>query len=388
MHPGIYKPFEMNREGITIEGVNYLKKPLILADEGDTVKINFRGDTPCILKNLKITHTSSDSKVNFKNFLNRLIKSKIVKKEKSFNKETINTAKKTSVQINNICLVKVERGKLVVDNCKISYEFLTKAIHQEMPAVILFPATETFLTKTIIKGHSNYRTIGLIAQNATFKMHQCEVMNHLLGGVSVYLCDGQQVEIRNCGINNNGKVGIEADGVSGDVSIENSRIMLNQGNGIRLTGGLGFKIWNNEIEENLAGVEIVSTEANLLKNKIKKNRHNGISIRSTSKILCNVRLVFNIVIKNKRNGILIEGGLTRRKQLVGGAVEHEHRTEPRMRNFGARQGDTENQKQPNLREPETRHFTTGKQFCSGDQQLGLSQCEGQYCTGRDPFGWD
>lgn len=336
-----------------------------MADEGDTVKVNFRGDTPCILKNLKITHTSSDSKVNFKNFLNRLIKSKVDERPKRFSKETINIAKKTSVQINNICLVKVERGKLVVDNCRVSYEFLTKVIHHEMPAVILFPGTETFLTKTVIKGHSNYRTIGLIAQNATFKMQQCEVVNHLLGGVSVYLCDGQHVEIRNCEVNSNGKVGVEAGGVSGSMSIENSRVMVNQGSGVRLTGDLSFKIWNNEIEENVEGVEIISTEANLLKNKIKKNRKNGISIRSTAKVLCNVRLVFNIVIKNRLNGILIEGSLTRREQLGGGAVEHEHRAEPAVRHSGAPEGDAQNQKQPDIRQPEAGDSAAGKQFGAG-----------------------
>ena len=95
--------------------------------------------------------------------------------------------------------------------------------------------------------------------------------------------------------------------MSGSVNIENSRIMLNKEQGLRLTGGIRFKIWNNEIEENKEGVEILSCEANLLKNKIKKNRKNGVSIRTVEKILCNVRLVFNIITKNRRNGILIEG---------------------------------------------------------------------------------
>ena len=262
----------MTKPGITIEGINNVKRPMILADEGDTVKIDFEGDTPCILKNLKIAHTSSESKVNFKNFLSRLINIKKPRKEKTLNVKDVNFAKKTSVQINNICLIKLKRGKLVLDKCSISYEFLTKAIHQEMPGIILFPGTETFLTNCVIKGHTNYRTIGIIAQDATFKMHQCEVMNHLLGGISLYLSSCLEVEIRNCGINNNGAFGIEMAGVHGKIMIENSRVLLNQGHGMKCTGGIQYKIWNNEIEENKDGVHIVSCEANLLKNKIKKKQ--------------------------------------------------------------------------------------------------------------------
>ena len=343
VQPGIYKPFQVNKEGITIEGMDYIKKPLILADEGDTIKINFDGDTPCILKNLKITHTSSESKVNFKNFLNRLINTQNSKIEDITNKERVNVAKKTSSQINNICLIKVNKGKLVVDNCSISYEFLTKAIHQEMPGIILFPGTETFLTNSIIKGHSNYRTIGLIVQDATLKMHQCEVLNHLLGGISMYLCNDHQIEIRNSGINNNGRFGIESGGLMGNVNIENSRIILNKGNGLLLTGGVGYKVWNNEIEENQEGVEIISTEANLLKNKIKKNRSNGVCIRSVAKILCNARLVFNIIIKNKRNGIIIEGNIIRQKQYIGYPIQYEYSPKPGMWSDSQGQFDPQDQ---------------------------------------------
>ena len=249
VHPGIYKPFNLTQQGITIEGVNYQKKPLILANEGETVKVDFDGETPCILKNLKIAHTSSGSKVNFKNFLKRFMRSKHVKNEQYSGIQEINVAKQTTLRINNICLVKVVQGKLVVDNCSISFEFLTKVLHQEMPAVILFPGTETFLTNSIIKGHPNYRTLGLIAQDAEFKMHQCEVLNHLLGGISIYLCSDLEIEIRNSGINNNGKFGIEVGGVTGSVNIENSRIMLNKEQGLKLTGGVKFKVWNNEIED-------------------------------------------------------------------------------------------------------------------------------------------
>jgi hypothetical protein len=280
---------------------------MILADEGNTVKIDIREDTPCILKNLKLAHTSSESNVNFKNFLSRLINTKQKDKEKSLNSKDINVAKKTSVQLNNISLIKLKRGKLIVDNCSISYEFITKAIHQEMPAVVLFPGTETFLTNTIIKGHTNYRTIGIIAQDATFKMHQCEVLNHLLGGISLYLTSYLEIEIRNSGINHNGNFGIEMGGVQGRVCIENSRILLNQGHGLKMTGGIQYKVWNNEIEQNKDGAQIISCEANLLKNKIKKNKANGLTIRTTNKILCNVRLIFNIIIKNKQHGILLEG---------------------------------------------------------------------------------
>lgn len=153
MKKGIYKPFSLTKEAITIEGSDPVKPPVILADEGETVNIDFEGDVPCILKNLKLAHTSSECKINFQSFLNRFLRIETPNQIKDDTHQIQNLAEKTSFFTNNISLLKNRKGKLIVADCIITYEFLSKAIHREIPAVMLFPGTETYITKTIIKGN-------------------------------------------------------------------------------------------------------------------------------------------------------------------------------------------------------------------------------------------
>lgn len=138
-------------------------------------------------------------------------------------------------------------------------------------------------------------------------MTQCQVINHLLGGISCFVINDNEISIKNSGITNNGSCGIDIAGVFGEVEIENSRILHNKLHGLALSGGSRFKVWNNEIEGNRSGVLIISAQVNLLKNKIKKNIKHGLVVKTEDKILADVKVMFNIINKNRLNGILIEG---------------------------------------------------------------------------------
>ena len=149
--------------------------------------------------------------------------------------------------------------------------------------------------------------MGILAKDADFKVTQCQVISHLLGGISCFLINENQISIKNSGITNNGACGIDIAGVCGEVVIENSRILQNKLHGLTLSGGPSYKVWNNEIEANRSGVAVVSAQVNLLKNKIKKNTRNGLLVKTENKILADVKVMFNIITKNRLNGILIEG---------------------------------------------------------------------------------
>jgi hypothetical protein len=218
-----------------------------------------------------------------------------------------NKAANTSLETNNISLVKVRSGNLILENCIITYEFLSKAIHREIPAITLFPKTETLIMRSHIVGHINYRTIGILAIDADFQIKNSYIRGHLLGGISAFMMNDKIIQVFNSTIHKNSNFGIQISGISGTVNIENSRILSNKGNGLFLTGAVHYKVWNNEIEENKTGCEVVSTTANFLKNKIKKNKQNGVVLRTVDDIFCNCKMIFNLISKNKLNGILIEG---------------------------------------------------------------------------------
>ena len=188
---GIYKPFSLTKEGITVEGSDPVKRPVILADEGETVNIEFKGEVPCILKNLKLAHTSSECKINFQSFLNRFLRIERPQQPKDDTLKVQNLAEKTSFFTNNISLLKNRKGKLIVADCLVTYEFLSKAIHREIPAIMLFPGTETYITKTIIKGISFHieQTVGYnILTSYTLAPFKARPFHAIYQLIFMYVC--------------------------------------------------------------------------------------------------------------------------------------------------------------------------------------------------------
>lgn len=207
--------------------------------------------------------------------------------------------------LNSIILL--NGGKLYLEDCMLSLNFIVKTHVAILPALVVNEGAEAIVNKCEIKGNKNHLTVGIMCRNGNLVLKETKIHNHKAGGVLIQAKEHNIIKIANCKIVFNDIVGVHLVGEDSSPNLENNRIENNNGPGIKVGIATKAKIVKNTIKLNQDGIHVMSADPHIFKNKIEKNYQNAIFVCTHDDIRCDGLMEKNEISANKRNGIHVTG---------------------------------------------------------------------------------
>ena len=184
---GYYKGFVVTKQGITIEADVDADSVIIIADKGDSIRIDYEGAGDVVLRGLKVSHTAAKAELNFNKMIKYFLNSKKSTTATEVHESQINQAKSYNRNISIISLLRVIRGSVKAYHTTFSYKIMTKSVESITPAVILEQKTKGLFYDCEIVGHKTYPTLGILSHKSDLSLEGCRIYGNLSGGATVLL---------------------------------------------------------------------------------------------------------------------------------------------------------------------------------------------------------
>lgn len=184
---GYYKGFVINKQGIIIEADTDSDNVIIIADKGDSIRIDFEGSNPVVLRGLKVSHTAAKAELNFNKMIKYFLNNKKATTTTEVNESHVNQAKSYNRNISIISLLRVVKGSVKAYHTTFSYKIMTKSVESITPAIILEQKTKGAFNDCEIVGHKTYPTLGILSYKSDLILESCRIYSNLSGGVTVLL---------------------------------------------------------------------------------------------------------------------------------------------------------------------------------------------------------
>lgn len=161
-------------------------------------------------------------------------------------------------------------------------------------------------------------TIGIIARNCHTVIKECKINRHLKGAILVTGDETNAIKIHGCKFYKNKEINIEVTGINCKPVIEQNIIFDSDGVGIKVHVGSSPKIVSNLIKKARIGIECISSDPIIFKNKIELSLEDGILSRTYKTLFCEAKIELNELTDNEANGIYVKG------QNNHTHIEHNH----------------------------------------------------------------
>lgn len=187
-----------------------------------------------------------------------------------------------------------------------------------MPAVVLTEGTSAKFVGVDIKGKFINPTFGIISRNANLVIEECNINNHVSGGVLIYNTKETQCRISRTKFINNLPFNIEVLGccVPENRDEKDKKVVLieentilgkdNQGIGVKIGVGSRPKLFLNLIKKLKEGLQIISSDPFVYRNSITDCTY-GIVTTTYLNMICEPRIKINEIKGHAENGILVTG---------------------------------------------------------------------------------
>lgn len=214
---------------------------------------------------------------------------------------------------------------MITKDSILSLNFIERADDTPIPAVVLAPGSYGKFVGVDIKGKLINPTFGIISRDATLIMEECNVNNHVSGGVLIYNTKETQCRITRSKFIHNMPFHIEVLGCSsvrnnedGTKTYENQekKVVLleentilgkdNQGIGIKIGVSSRPKLFLNLIKKVKEGIRIISADPFIYRNSITDCNY-GIVSTSYKELICEPKIKINEIRNHAENGILVKG---------------------------------------------------------------------------------
>lgn len=83
-------------------------------------------------------------------------------------------------------IILIERGKMKINNCIFSLNYLVKSCNTIIPAIWIEKDGDLNIKNSQIKGNQSKDTIGIVCRLGTLVVENCVINNHKEGGVLVW----------------------------------------------------------------------------------------------------------------------------------------------------------------------------------------------------------
>ena len=127
--------------------------------------------------------------------------------------------------------------------------------------------TESNLDNLDIKGNQMNPTIGIVARNCHTVIKECRINKHLKGAVLISGDSTNAIKVNGCKFYKNSHANIEVTGMNCKPVIERNIIFDSEGTGVRVNVGASPKIVSNLIKKSRIGIDVVSADPIIFKNK-------------------------------------------------------------------------------------------------------------------------
>jgi F-box protein 11 len=172
---------------------------------------------------------------------------------------------------------------------------------------MLGEGTNNLITNCEMKGNPIFQTTGIVIKNSKCVVKGCSIEGFLQGGIIMQVKEDTEVKVTNTLIKGCKHAGIQILGVSPTPTVEYCRIEDNLAPGIQVCAGNSGEILKNNILQNNDGIEIISSDPTILKNKIINNNYNGIITLALENLICQPKIYLNEISSNRLNGVVCRG---------------------------------------------------------------------------------
>lgn len=197
----------------------------------------------------------------------------------------------------------------------LSLNFIERADETPVPAVVLTEGTSGKFVGVDIKGKMINPTFGIISRDANLVIEECNINNHVSGGVLICNTKETQCRISRTKFINNLPFNIEVIGCGSGKQMEEKVILIeentilgkdHQGIGIKVGVGARPKLFLNLIKKLKEGILIISSDPFVYRNSITDCIH-GIVSMTYMDMICEPRIKINEIRGHAENGILVKG---------------------------------------------------------------------------------
>lgn len=119
-------------------------------------------------------------------------------------------------------------------------------------------------------------TVGIIARNCHTVIKECRINKHIKGAILINGDSTNAIKINSCKFYKNSTANIDITGMSCKPVIEQNIIFDSEGVGIKVNVGAAPKIVSNLIKKAKVGIEVISADPIIFKNKIEQSTEDGI----------------------------------------------------------------------------------------------------------------
>jgi F-box protein 11 len=318
---GIYKEnLVITQPGLKIECQELDPEVYLIGNRGPAVLIDILGSgnsDRCLIQNIKFIHKGGCSlKKNNTGFvganpikelgvnLRRLTKIKHLLLTldlyyRVFNSVPFNTGADA--------VIYVKSGGVSLKNCLLSLSFMLRTTQEITPVIMMDEGTNNLITNCEMKGNPIFQTTGIVIKNSNCVIKGCSIEGFLQGGIIMCVTEDTEVKVTNTLVKGCKHAGIQILGVSPTPTVEYCRIEENMAAGIQVCSGNSGEILKNNIVQNNDGIEIISSDPTILKNKIINNYYNGVITRALDSLICQPKIYLNEISSNRLNGVICLG---------------------------------------------------------------------------------
>ena len=329
VNSGLYKEnLEIKKPGLKILTKDFTSEVYVMGSKSaPTVLINLPTDQDNVtLQGLRIAH-KGDVTANENNHQNEFYMENLLKDNPNIEMYN-NHFSRASFEEDKESLIFLKNGILQLRNCLLNLNLLTCLNIPYVSAIMLNKGTSAVITNCLMRGSKNFKTAGVVVNEAKMVLKECTISGFTAGGILVFLVDEKIhpesqlellikkkfpppttniVKILSCTISENKHVGIQILGNTDQPLVENCKITHNDCPGIQICTGNKCELRKNNIIVNKNGIEIISADPTIRENNISKNYQNGIYCRSIDECICQPIIKGNNIQSNKQNGILCDG---------------------------------------------------------------------------------
>lgn len=188
-----------------------------------------------------------------------------------------------------------------------SLNFLQKSTDFVIPSVIVEKGSQGIFNNCTILGNLLNPSLGFYIKESNCIIEECRIRNNSEGGVIFDGGEKNVMMLNKSDFSMNRGFHVEITG-NGNKSFLERNTFQGDGTstGIKIGIGTKPKIFNNQIRDMEFGIEIVSSDAFIIKNKI-TGCNEGVYSKTFDGLLCQAKLKLNEITENQENGVRICG---------------------------------------------------------------------------------
>lgn len=198
-------------------------------------------------------------------------------------------------------LVWIEGGNVILTDCQLTMS----SIKKPMTAVVALKGALT-LKGCEIKGHGEISTCGVYAKGTNLTLTRTKLYKHRGAAIVLDSAPDDKILIEDCTITKNISCGIYCWGEEAKPTIQKTRVMHNDGTGIKVCRFNTASIKACDITSNEVGILIEDADPFVFLCNIKENAQEGVRFTGSEDLRCDGKIMSCEICSND-TGLLLDG---------------------------------------------------------------------------------